>query len=138
MYSNIFDNFFVFWRVAAGWQCEPLRLSLKMFRYSEFYKIVFFFFLLKWITNDNTSTKQNCMKIWCENFTPKIKVIGMCGRSIQRTKLEIDRRVTELSDLIYLGKMISGMKEDTDMKLQQYSKINGIIKINLAHKCLLV
>jgi hypothetical protein len=62
----------------------------------------------------------------------------MCGRSIQRTKLEIDRRVTELSDLIYLGKMISGMKEDTDMKLQQYSKINGIIKINLAHKCLLV
>jgi hypothetical protein len=61
--------------------------------------------------------------------TTKTKTIGLCGKNIQRVKIEIEGKITEqVSSFNYLGNLISNEEDDINIKLQRYNKMNGIIK----------
>jgi hypothetical protein len=67
--------------------------------------------------------------------TEKTKAMAMCGNTIQRVKIEIENRtIKQVSDFKYFGNMFSDHLKDTDIKLQTYNKLNGVIKRNLANK----
>jgi hypothetical protein len=64
-------------------------------------------------------------------FTTKTKTIGLCGKNIQRVKIEIEGKIKEqVSSFNYLGNLISNEEKDINIKLQRYNKMNGIIKRN--------
>jgi hypothetical protein len=59
--------------------------------------------------------------------TTKTKTIGLCGKNVQRVKIELESKIIEqVSNFNYLGNLISN--EEKDIKLQRYNKMNGIIK----------
>jgi hypothetical protein len=61
-------------------------------------------------------------------FPSKTKAMGFCGKKIKRTKLEIEGTIIEqVSNFNYLGYLISN-NNDITIKLQRYTKMNGIIK----------
>jgi hypothetical protein len=61
--------------------------------------------------------------------TSKTKAIGVCGKNIQRVKIEIEGKIIEqVSNFNYLGSLISYEGKDINAKLQIYNKMNGIIK----------
>jgi hypothetical protein len=61
--------------------------------------------------------------------TSKTKAIGLCGKNIQRVKIEIEGKIIEqVSNFNYLGSLISNEEKDVNAKLQRYNKMNGIIK----------
>jgi hypothetical protein len=48
---------------------------------------------------------------------------------VQRVKIEIEVKIIEqVSNLNYLGGLISNEEKDINAKLQRYNKMNGIIK----------
>jgi hypothetical protein len=73
----------------------------------------------------NKIVKKYDMKI----STTKTKTRGLCGKNIQRVKIEIGGTIIEqVSSFNYLGNLISNDEKDINIKLQIYNKINGIIK----------
>jgi RNA binding exosome subunit len=65
--------------------------------------------------------------------TTKTKTTGLCGKNIQRVKIEIEGKMIEqVSSFNYLGNLISNEEKDINIKLQRYNKMNGIIKCNFA------
>jgi hypothetical protein len=61
--------------------------------------------------------------------TFKTKAIGVCGKNIQKMKIEIEGKIIEqVSNFNCLGSLISNEEKDIDAKLQRYNKMNGIIK----------
>jgi hypothetical protein len=61
--------------------------------------------------------------------TSKTKSMGLCGKYTQRVKIVIDDKIIEqLSNFIYLGNLISNDGKDINTKLQEYNKLNGVIK----------
>jgi hypothetical protein len=61
--------------------------------------------------------------------TSKTKAIGVCGKNIQRVKIEIEGKIIEqVSNFNYLGSLVSNEEKDINAKLQRYNKMNGIIK----------
>jgi hypothetical protein len=51
--------------------------------------------------------------------------------SVRKVKIEMENRIIEqVSDLKYFGNMFSDHLKDTDIKLQAYNKLNGVIKRN--------
>jgi hypothetical protein len=58
-----------------------------------------------------------------------IYILGVCGKNIQRVKIEIEGKIIEqVSNFNYLGSLISNEEKDINTKLQRYNKMNGIIK----------
>jgi hypothetical protein len=56
--------------------------------------------------------------MWHEDSHNRTEVMGMCGRNIQRIKMEIGGKVIEqVSDFIDIGNLISKLKEDIYIKL---------------------
>jgi hypothetical protein len=63
--------------------------------------------------------------------TEKTTAMATCGNTTQRVKTETENRIMEqVSGFKYLGNMFSDHLKDTDIKLQTYSKLNGVIKRN--------
>jgi hypothetical protein len=57
------------------------------------------------------------------------KAIGVCGKNIQRVKIETEGKIIEqVSNFNYLGSLISNEEKDINAKLQRCFKMNGIIK----------
>jgi hypothetical protein len=68
-------------------------------------------------------------KYYMEISTTKTKTIGLCGKNIQRVKIEIEGKIIEqVTSFSYLGNLISNEEKDINIKLQRYNKMNGIIK----------
>jgi hypothetical protein len=64
-----------------------------------------------------------------EISTSKTKAIGVCGKNIQRVKIEIEGKIIEqVSNFNDLGSLISNEEKEVNAKLQRYNKMNGIIK----------
>jgi hypothetical protein len=73
----------------------------------------------------NKIVKKYDMKI----STTKTKSIGLCGKNIQRVKIETEGKIIEqVSSFNYLGNLIPNEEKDINIKLQRYNKMNGIIK----------
>jgi hypothetical protein len=52
--------------------------------------------------------------------TSKTKAIGVCGKNIQRVKIEIEGKIIEqVSNFNYLGSVISNEEKDINAKLQR-------------------
>jgi hypothetical protein len=61
--------------------------------------------------------------------TTKTKPIGLCGKNIQRVKVEIEDKIIEqVSSFNYMGNLISNEEKDINLKLQRCNKMNGTIK----------
>jgi hypothetical protein len=68
---------------------------------------------------------------WDSVNTSFHKIKGLCGKNIQRAKIEIEGKIIEqVSSFNYLGNLISNEEKDINIKLQIYNKMNGIIKRN--------
>jgi hypothetical protein len=53
-----------------------------------------------------------------EISTSKTKAIGVCGKNIQRVKIEIESKIIEqVSSFNYLGSLISNEEKDINAKL---------------------
>jgi recombinational DNA repair protein (RecF pathway) len=64
--------------------------------------------------------------------TSKTKATGVCGKHIQRVKIEIEGKIIkQVSNFNYLGSLMSNKEKDINAKLQRYNKMNGIIKRHL-------
>jgi hypothetical protein len=51
--------------------------------------------------------------------TPRTKVMGICKGNVKRAKTEIHGNIVQVSDFVYLVRMVLEVKRDTDVQLQK-------------------
>jgi hypothetical protein len=69
-------------------------------------------------------------KMTCNFQLLKLSQWKSVGKNAQRVKIEIEGAIRPIPDFNYLGNVILETKQDIELKIQKYNKINGAIKIH--------
>jgi hypothetical protein len=86
-------------------------------------------------TEDELQTAANTLNKIARKCNLKIsitktKAMAICGKNIQRPKIDIDDTIIEqVTEFLYLGIIISEFKTNITTKIEECNKINWTIKI---------